>query len=145
MECGQCVGLTILPPSVSRLFRWCGILNILQLYRSPRPATGITLLFCRYSRDVYFAIWVSLWQCFEKIGKGGHVEKAVLSNFRRNLVSPYSGYTDPLCILTTELSILISRRELVLIGTLGWENNILYMKNTFWTVQILNPCKMRIL
>jgi hypothetical protein len=30
---------------MSRLSRQCGILNISQLYRSPRPVTGIALLF----------------------------------------------------------------------------------------------------
>jgi hypothetical protein len=35
-------GLTTLPPSVSRLSTQCGILNILQFYRPPRPVTGIT-------------------------------------------------------------------------------------------------------
>jgi hypothetical protein len=33
-----------LPPFVSRLFRQCGILNIAQPYRPPRPVTGIALL-----------------------------------------------------------------------------------------------------
>jgi hypothetical protein len=42
--CGWCVGLTTLPPSVSRLSRQCGILNISQPHRSPRPVTGIALL-----------------------------------------------------------------------------------------------------
>jgi hypothetical protein len=45
VKCGWCVGLTTLPSSISRLFRKCGILNISQTYRPPRPVTGITLLY----------------------------------------------------------------------------------------------------
>jgi hypothetical protein len=41
----MCVGLTTLLPSVSRLSRQCGILNISQSYRAPQPATGIALLY----------------------------------------------------------------------------------------------------
>jgi hypothetical protein len=52
VELGLCVGLTILPPFMSRLSRKCTILNISQPYRPPRPVTGIALLFMsRLSRQ----------------------------------------------------------------------------------------------
>jgi hypothetical protein len=44
VEQGLCVGLTTLSPSVSRLSRQCGILNMSQPYRSPRPVTGTAQL-----------------------------------------------------------------------------------------------------
>jgi hypothetical protein len=37
--------LTALPPSVSRLSRQCGILNISQAYRPSRPVTGTAFTF----------------------------------------------------------------------------------------------------
>jgi hypothetical protein len=43
--CGRCLGLTTLLPSVSQLSRQCGIPNISQPYRPPRPVTGIALFY----------------------------------------------------------------------------------------------------
>jgi hypothetical protein len=45
VECCRCVGLTALPPTVSRPSRQCGILNISQPYRPPRPVKGIAILY----------------------------------------------------------------------------------------------------
>jgi hypothetical protein len=45
---GWRVKLTVSLPSVSRLSRQCGTLDISQPYRPPRPGTGIALLSCAY-------------------------------------------------------------------------------------------------
>jgi hypothetical protein len=40
VERGRCVNLTNSAPSVSRLSRWCGILNISQAYSPPQAIMG---------------------------------------------------------------------------------------------------------
>jgi hypothetical protein len=52
VECSRYVGLTTLPPSVSRLSRQCGILDISQPYRPPWPVTFTYSLYQMSSQNL---------------------------------------------------------------------------------------------
>jgi hypothetical protein len=60
------MGLTTLPPSMSRLPTQCGILNISQPYRPLRPVTGIAFLLLRdrvlLCSTIPFLWWGGKWK-----------------------------------------------------------------------------------
>jgi hypothetical protein len=69
VECGQCIGLTTLQPSVSRLSRQCGILNISQSYRPPRYVARIALYL------LLLTMFVPQWLWEMKAGNRDHGRK----------------------------------------------------------------------
>jgi hypothetical protein len=52
VECSRHVRLKTSPPSVSRMSRQCGILNISQPYRTPQPVKGIAFFFLLFQTTI---------------------------------------------------------------------------------------------
>jgi hypothetical protein len=81
VERGRCVGLTTLPPSVSRLSIQCGIFNNSRPYRPPRPVTTIALLFFNFERTSNFAHNRRFSQSYFNWRLGTSWKEYIMSNF----------------------------------------------------------------
>jgi hypothetical protein len=86
-----------LPPSVSRMSKQYGILNISQPYRPPRHVTGILFLyFPIYLQSVYIHSNTISKLCAEK---GGRVEECSVAPLREKRVKTLCGCGDSFTFL----------------------------------------------
>jgi hypothetical protein len=60
VKCGLRIRLTTKPPSISRLVRQCGILNLSHPYGPPRPVIVVALLYCQLvtGQSSSFSYWM---------------------------------------------------------------------------------------
>jgi hypothetical protein len=105
VKCRRCVWLTTLPPSMSRLSRQCGILNISQSYRPPRRVTGIASLEPQNSVESNVtAFWLALFYLIRKVSHSTvSVQSECLNvcSARNSLLPPYKCRIVTLNLVTT--------------------------------------------